>query len=333
MRIAIHLMKSDRHILGWRAEKLWARLLLIMNKISTSQESKTKSNCSHFIALLLAISVFGGPLNGVTQERAIDLTSKVVLASEVKWSALNPARGNKGPQAGNLWGDRTGSGPSGFLVKFVDGFSSPPHIHNVTYRGIVISGLVHNDDPDAKAMWMPTGSFWTQPSGEAHITAARGSTNLIYVEIEKGPYLVRPVEEAIDTGERPVNVHEANIVWLDASTTTWINEQTTGVPANGPKIAFLWGNPQDDQPSGALIKLPARFTGKIRNHRSTFRAVVIQGRPNHRAPGQTTTRTLEPGSYFSSSGDSAHQISTQADGECIIYVRTEGKFDVIPLGN
>jgi hypothetical protein len=90
---------------------------------------------------------------------AAEPTSKVVLTSEVNWEQLNPARGDKSPKAGTLWGDRNGPGPTGFLLKPADGFKSPPHIHNVSYRGVVISGLVHNDDPNADDMWMPTGSF------------------------------------------------------------------------------------------------------------------------------------------------------------------------------
>ena len=48
----------------------------------------------------------------------------------------------------------------------------------------------------AKEMWMPAGSFWTQPRGESHITAASGDSNVAYIEIEDGPYLVRPVDDA-----------------------------------------------------------------------------------------------------------------------------------------
>ena len=60
-----------------------------------------------------------------------------------------------------------------------------------------------------------TGSFWTQPKGEVHITAAKGTTNVAYIEIEEGPYLVLPTEEAFDSGERPINVDASNIVWID----------------------------------------------------------------------------------------------------------------------
>lgn len=56
---------------------------------------------------------------------------------------------------------------SGSLVTFVDGFQSPPHIHNITYRAVVIRGRIHNDDPEAARLWMEPGSYWTQPAGEA----------------------------------------------------------------------------------------------------------------------------------------------------------------------
>ncbi len=92
-------------------------------------------------------------------------TNKVVLSSELVWEKLNPARGDQSPQSATIWGDRKGTEATGFLAKFVDGFSSPPHIHNVSYRAIVLQGLVHNDDPNAALMWMPPGSFWTQPAG------------------------------------------------------------------------------------------------------------------------------------------------------------------------
>ncbi|NIP39297.1 MAG: DUF4437 domain-containing protein, partial [Candidatus Dadabacteria bacterium] len=177
-------------------------------------------------------------------EPAVKQTTGVVLMSEVKWEQLNPARGDKSPMAGNLWGNRNESGPSGFLVKFVDGFSSPPHIHNVSYRGVVISGLIHNDDLSAKHVWMPQGSFWTQPAGEVHITAAKGNENIAYIEIDNGPFLVRAADEAFDNGERPVNIDKSKLVWLDASDIKWIESPETQAPSNGPKMAFLWGNQQ-----------------------------------------------------------------------------------------
>ena len=259
---------------------------------------------------------------------AVAATTKVTLMSEVKFDQLNPARGEKSPLAGTLWGDRKSTVPSGFLLKTIDGFESPPHIHNATYKAVVISGLFHNDDPKAEYMWMPPGSFWTQPKGESHITAAKGSDTMALVHIEEGPYLVMPSKEAFDSHERPVNVDKENIVWLNAANITWIDQPGKLIFANGPKIAFLWGNHDGEQLNGTFIKLPAGFEGTIRSNGSIFGAVIIKGTPQYKL-SKKDVKTMEPGSYFSSEGETVHSISSGTKEETIIYVRTNSKYDVI----
>ncbi len=282
-----------------------------------------------FAFLIIACSGIQPPSESITKKPVIEPSNEVVLFSEVEWMPLNPARGNKGPKAANLWGDRNGPGPSGFLVSFVDGFSSPPHIHNVAYRGVVISGLIHNDDPDAGKMWLPAGSFWTQPAGENHITSARGKNIIAYIEVDNGPFLVLPSEKAFDDGERPVNVDQSNIVWLDASNTTWIDQSTISGSSKNPEIAFLWGNPQDNQLNGTLLKLPAGFSGKINSSTSNLRAVLIEGKMHYMGTGNSGLITMEPGSYFVSNAKPVHHVSCDAEEDCIIYVRLDGKLNII----
>lgn len=267
----------------------------------------------------LSVTIGFSQKNALTSEPG----SKVVSATDIKWEPLNPARGNQSPRAANLWGDRTSSGASGFLVQFTQGFSSPPHIHNITYRGIVIRGLIHNDDPNAADMWMTTGSYWTQPAGEGHITAAKGSSNMAYIEIENGPYLVQPTGEAFDSGERPVNMEASNVIWVDASNITWIDSQADmpGVQKR-PKVAFLWGKPQEGELNGTLIRLPAGFAGEILSNGSDLKVVVIKGLV--KSPLNGTYKTMGPGSYFSSKGKA--QIDVGSADEAILYVRTNGSY-------
>lgn len=253
------------------------------------------------------------------KEEISNPTNKVVLSSEIKWEKLNPARGDKSPQAGTIWGDRKGEVATGFLAKFVDGFSSPPHIHNVTYRAIVLKGLIHNDDADAEKMWMPAGSFWTQPVGQAHITAAKGKENIAYVEIDSGPYLVNPIEEAFDNGERPINIDKSNIIWLDASKTKIIEESPS---TKNTAIAFLW---EDKNMTGNLLKLPSGFEGEILSKGEQFHAIVITGEAEYIMPKSEEIKSLDPGSYFTSKGNSIHKIKVNKGLETQIYIRTNGK--------
>ncbi len=288
-------------------------------------------NMSPLLSLALAISLTAWDATPAASQNnaqyaAAGPTKTVVLSSDIKWEQLNPLRGDKSPKAGTLWGDRTGPGPAGFLLKPVDGFRSPPHIHNVAYRGVVISGLLHNDDPNATDMWMPAGSFWTQPAGEVHITAAKGSNSIAYIEVEDG-FGVLPAAKAFDDGERPVNVDRSNIVWLDASNVAWIAPSAASADGDGPQIAFLWGKPRDRQLNGTLIKLPAGYSGMIRSQGGSLRAVVIQGRAKHR---DAAAKALDPGSYFGSKGKSEHRVSCEAGVDCILYARSEGMYDIMP---
>ncbi|ASK87958.1 DUF4437 domain-containing protein [Sphingorhabdus sp. SMR4y] len=259
---------------------------------------------------------------------AVAPVAETVLPDDVQWGPLNAARGEASPRAGNLWGDRTTPGASGFLVKFDEGFASPPHIHNVTYRGLVIEGLVHNDDPAAADMWLPAGSYWTQPAGESHITSAKGKANLAYIEIEDGPYLVRPSDKAFDDGERPINVHESNIVWLDASDINWLEKSASATVGKNPRLAFLWGSPEQGELRGALVKLPPGFSGTLQGNISPLRAVVIKGQIGHGLTQDSEKKALPPGSYFGSTVAAVHEITNMSDKDSIIYIRSNGPFTI-----
>ncbi len=249
-------------------------------------------------------------------------TNVVKLSSEIAWQKLNPARGDKSPQAGTVWGDRKGTVATGFLAKFVDGFSSPPHIHNVTYRAVVLKGKVHNDDADAENMWMPPGSFWTQPKGQPHITSAMGEENIAYVEIDSGPYLVKPVGEAFDEGERPVNVDARNIVWLNNSRTNWVSADSNA------EISFLWDRKDESYLKGLFVKLPKGFKGTIESDGSVLRAIIITSELNYKLPQTEEVKALDAGSSFSSTDRALHEISNDSNDDVIVYIRTNGSLKI-----
>ncbi len=269
------------------------------------------------VILLVVISCMTFACSSSASDREPGTGLKILPVTDVVWEQLNPARGDKSPKAGTLWGDRKDAVPTGFLAQFVNGFSSPPHIHNATYRAVVISGLIHNDDPAAEPMWMPAVSFWTQPAGEVHITAAKGTHNLALVEIDEGPYLVKPTNDAFDNGEKPVNIDASNIVWTGKNC-------GTPVPC-GPQIAYLWGSLEEGASYGTFLKLPAGFKGKLHSYGSVFHAVVVRGQLQHSSSG---THTLDPGSYFGSERMALHAVSSLGGG-VIVYIHTNGKFELL----
>ncbi len=264
-----------------------------------------------FLKVLTAIVVSAVSTTVSSTERS------VVSSENVEWGYLNPLRGDKSPAAADLWGDRTKDVPTGMLVKFNKGFSSPPHIHNISYRGIVIEGLMHNDDPTAENMWLPTASYWTQPAGQNHITAANGESNMIYLEIDSGPYLVKPSKQKFDNGEYPVNLHSSNLVWLT-------QDQTSMLMGRNLAMSLLWKSSSQDTEQGYLLKLTDDSNVQITSNASEFRAVVIKGKIDYVSAEPKDTEHLLPGSYFGSSGMSTHKITGL--GDAIVYIRTNALF-------
>lgn len=227
-------------------------------------------------ALILITSLISVPTFADEHE------SKVIPANKVKWGYLNPLRGEQSPGAADLWGDRTADTATGMLVRFRKGFESPPHIHNITYRGIVIEGQMHNDDPTAEKMWMPAGSFWTQPAGE-----------------------------------RPLNVHKDNLVWLDKNDVNNIN-------AKGVQTTYLWGDTETMY--GSMIKLPAGFKGEISTDADEFRAVIIAG--NVQYSSKSNSQNLSAGSFVESGGKFIHSLENTSDIPATIYIRSNGLYHV-----
>ncbi|WP_417590384.1 DUF4437 domain-containing protein [Owenweeksia hongkongensis] len=258
------------------------------------------------------------PTETVVSETIENPTNAVLLSSDIVWEKLNPARGDESPQAGTIWGDRHAEVPTGFLAKFVDGFSSPPHIHNATYRAVVIKGNIHNNDPAAANMWMKPGSFWTQPKGESHITSAKGEENIALVEIDKGPYLVHGIEEAFDNGERPINIDASNVVWLNGEKTNWIAENSQA------EISFLW---DANGSKGLFVKLPEGYDSTIKTDGTELHAVVIQGDLNYTLPQNKETKILDAGSTFSATSKAVHAVSTPSN-DVVLYIRTNGNIKI-----
>lgn len=261
---------------------------------------------------------------------AADQSIDVVTKGDIQFQPLNPLRGDASPKAGVLWGDIKKDVPTGTLLEFADGFSSPPHIHNITYRAVVISGALHNDDPEAKVAWMEPGSYWTQPAGENHITAAKaGDKATAFLEILEGPYLVRPASEEFDNGERPINLNARNVVWLDASDISWVNSTNTLRSESGVEIAFLWEQHEPSEQNGTFLKLPSGFAGTLRDAGDWMRSVVITGEIQHHVDtADQELNSLEAGTYFGSKDKTFNTIKCVGESSCILYISAIGRYEV-----
>ncbi len=156
-----------------------------------------------------------------------------------------------------------------------------------------------------------------------------GEGRVAYIEIQHGPYLVMPPEQAVDNGERANNVHAANLVWLDASTNRLIEIPSRVAPADGPRVSYLWGDPQGEQASGALVELPAGYTSTLTSTGSSLRIVVIKGDIRLHASGAPGHESLGPGSFVGSSNAGGAGITGSTSTSTVLYVRSDAPVEVV----
>ena len=74
------------------------------------------------------------------------------------------------------------------------------------------------------------------------------------------------------------------------------------------------------------MKLPENFRGNIYSKGSIFYGVIIEGNVDYQMPNTDAKTNLDAGSYFESTGNSVHEISTTE--EALIYIRTNNKTEI-----
>ncbi|OED37883.1 hypothetical protein AB834_01215 [PVC group bacterium (ex Bugula neritina AB1)] len=248
----------------------------------------------------------------------------IIKSSDLEWEPLVPALGTEGPLYAPLWGNIHKKGASGFLAKMPDGYVSSPHVHNITYRGVTISGLVHNDDPGAEKAWLSPGSIWMQPAGEVHVTAAKGKCNIAYLEMNEGPYLFDPPSDAFTPPFSALNIDSSHLIWLNQKHSTWLPSRKSKRVKN-LAIAFLWGKVSRKHWNSTLLRLPPDFYGKITNRKGDLKIVVIKGEVTL---GKTKNEDLPSGSYFHLEPSQSSFISNETDENVLLYIKSKGKYKV-----
>lgn len=118
---------------------------------------------------------------------------------------------------------------------------------------------------------------------------------------------------------KPVIVPAADLKWTDLD--------PKGAP--GVKSADVWGD-HTKGGFGGFTKFPAGFTTPLHTHTNDLKIVIISGTFIHTPEGKPEVR-LGPGSYFlQPGGNYRHSTSCDKASECLFFIESTGKFDLIP---
>ncbi len=117
-------------------------------------------------------------------------------------------------------------------------------------------------------------------------------------------------------------------VFMPASDLKWTDLDPKGAP--GVKVADLWGN-HNEEAFGAYFKLPAGFAAPLHTHTNAMKVVFLSGTYIQAPEGKAEVR-LGPGSYMMQPGGNyRHTTSCDKASECVFFVESNGKFDLIPV--
>lgn len=118
----------------------------------------------------------------------------------------------------------------------------------------------------------------------------------------------------------------AAVIW-PAADIKWTDMQ--GGPP-GVKTATLWGD-MSKGAFGALIKFPAGTITPLHTHTHDMKVVVVSGTWIHTPEGKPPVN-MTAGSYLMQPGGSYRHVTSCGQGsECLIFVESNGAFDLKPV--
>lgn len=100
---------------------------------------------------------------------------------------------------------------------------------------------------------------------------------------------------------------------------------------DGLTFANGWGDPAKG-PHSNYIKLPGSYASPLHVHTSSYYGVVIIGVVVNQRPEQAD-QPLAPGSYWFQKGGEPHVTKCLSQGECLIFVTSQGRFDIHPVAD
>lgn len=273
--------------------------------ISLSIHDERRSN-----SLLSAVAGVALCLSVTATTAQTPVTSSKIMFTDLQWT-----EDGTGAQRAKLWSHEDNS--NGFLVRSNAGYTTGLVSRKNDYRAFVVSGQVsHKSLSKQTPSVLESGTFWVQPAGTEHELTCVNDC-LFYVEPE-GTWTIAG-SETVPSNLQAIQISSENMPWVDAPNT-----------GGTVKLAHVWGDPNDSEPSGFFLFFRAGFRGFPHVHSNNYDGVVLKGRPKHWEPDETGVEAAMAGSHLSQTGGAAHDDSCEAGEDCISYFRFHGKFDIFP---
>ncbi len=237
-----------------------------------------------------------------------------VPVENIKWEILESSLAEYNKNVAFIDGSLNSDSLSIFLLKPNNDDNSPIFLHNKDYLGIVLNGVFQEKDSKDKKDILEPSAYWVQPANSINTLHSNDEEPILLIETQ-GPYSEILAEDGLNQ-IKSKNTYINDIVWKDIF--------TKSTPLNKVMYSTVWTSETIPNLNGTYIKIPFGFNGIINNSENSFLGIVIGGKVNYLQKDKSVL-TLDKGSYFSSEGNSSHNISCNEKQGCIIYLRSYDK--------
>jgi quercetin dioxygenase-like cupin family protein len=100
-------------------------------------------------------------------------------------------------------------------------------------------------------------------------------------------------------------------------------------PAEGVKVAKLWGDYMKGGPYGMLVKFKAGHMNPLHSHPHDLRTVILSGTWVFQPEGGKEQQ-IGPGSFIRQAGAKNHVSGCTKDEDCVFMVTSSDKFGLVP---
>ncbi len=106
--------------------------------------------------------------------------------------------------------------------------------------------------------------------------------------------------------------------FLPSGSLTWVKP----FGPQGPEFSYVYGDPKTGPWQGLMRSNEGGGAG-WHTHDAPYTAIVVEGTWQHFYAGETTTKDLPPGSFWSQAGGANHDDRC-VKGPCVIFINSTG---------
>jgi hypothetical protein len=253
-----------------------------------------------------------------------DVAMSVIAPDKIKWTALDPKAGDKGPMVYVVFGDISKKGPLGRLVKLPPGFAAGNHIHKTDGWVVILKGKHHHFGP-GQDQGKPVQA-WFQPANGVHDDVCEKDSECILFAYNPGG------ADFIPTDSKYVEPQGTPKMSITYQGEVKYAAMDPNAGDKGPVAWQFYGDPAKAEATGRLLKLPGGFTPGPHTHSSDSYVMGLGGSMHNFAPGSSDKGPSigVGGTWFQPAND-PHDNLCQSGDACTIFIHNPGGADFIPV--